>query len=296
MDALGAFLHAVTAGCAGDVGVWPWKISVTFRTASNSTEERGSSRVTWSTGTKSGRSCTAFLRSLDTLKIRYNEFITGTSTNTRIRCHQNAFRYFGGDPEEILYGNMKQVVTKRILKQEPPTLNRRLRILRGSPDSSPSFAGPTRGQTKGKAERTVRFVRDNPMVGIRYSSLADSNGQATTKEIPFERLNMEGLGALSGSTSSTKSTGCGYKKTASSLTPAIRTLFPEYVGKDVAVGASMLAVYYEGKQIKDMVVVPQHDRMLKATPHHSKHRLACRFSVIAHSFRWSMVRWTALNL
>ena len=101
---------------------------------------------------------------------------------------------------------MKQVVTKRILKQEPPTLNLRLRILRGSPDSSPSFAGPTRGQTKGKAERTVRFVRDNPMVGIRYSSLADSNGQATTKEIPFERLNMEGLGALSGSTSSTKST------------------------------------------------------------------------------------------
>ena len=31
------------------------------------------------------------------------------STNTLIRCHQNAFRYFGGYPEEILYDNMKQV-------------------------------------------------------------------------------------------------------------------------------------------------------------------------------------------
>ena len=37
------------------------------------------------------------------------------STNTLIRCHQNAFRYFGGNPEEILYDNMKQVVIKRLL-------------------------------------------------------------------------------------------------------------------------------------------------------------------------------------
>ena len=35
---------------------------------------------------------------------------------------------------------------------------------------------------------------------------------------------------------------------------------------------------------------------IKATPYHSKHRLACRFSVIEHSVRLSMVRWTALNL
>ena len=33
-----------------------------------------------------------------------------------IRCHQNAFRYFGGYPEEILYDKMKQVVIKRLLK------------------------------------------------------------------------------------------------------------------------------------------------------------------------------------
>ncbi len=63
-----------------------------------------------------------------------------------------------------------------------------------------------RGQTKGKVERTVQFVRDNFMVGIKYNSLADLNGQAlawcnkvngkvhaTTNEIPFERLKKEGL-------------------------------------------------------------------------------------------------------
>ena len=51
-------------------------------------------------------------------RMRYIEFVTDMSTNTLIRCHQNAFRYFGGYPEEILYDNMKQVVVKRLLKQE----------------------------------------------------------------------------------------------------------------------------------------------------------------------------------
>ena len=35
---------------------------------------------------------------------------------------QNAFWYFGGYPEDILYDNMKQVVIKRLLKQEDSTL------------------------------------------------------------------------------------------------------------------------------------------------------------------------------
>ena len=53
------------------------------------------------------------------------------STNTLIRCHQNAFRYFGGYPEEILYDNMKQVVIKRLLKQEDSTLNRQFEDFAG---------------------------------------------------------------------------------------------------------------------------------------------------------------------
>ena len=40
--------------------------------------------------------------------MRYIEFVTDMSTNTLIRCHQNAFRYFGGYPKEILYDNMSQ--------------------------------------------------------------------------------------------------------------------------------------------------------------------------------------------
>ena len=199
-----------------------------------------------------------FLMILGYSRMRYIEFVTDMSTNTLIRCRQNAFRYFGGYPEEILYDNMKQVVIKRLLKQEDSTLNRQFEDFAGFYGFKPILCRPYRGQTKGKVERTVQFVRDNFMVGIKYDNLPDLNGQAqawcnkvngkvhaTTNEIPFERLKSERLNPLR----------------------------REYIGKDVAVVAleSMLAAYYEGKQIalhrisyqkKDMVVNPQYYRRL----------------------------------
>jgi len=42
----------------------------------------------------------------------------------------------------------------------------------------PVLCRPYRGQTRGKVERTVQFVWDNFMVGIKYNSLDDLNGQA----------------------------------------------------------------------------------------------------------------------
>ncbi len=59
-----------------------------------------------------------FLVILAYSRMRCIKFVTDMSTDTLIRCHQNAFRYVGGYPEEILYDNMKQVVIKQILKQE----------------------------------------------------------------------------------------------------------------------------------------------------------------------------------
>jgi transposase len=150
-----------------------------------------------------------FLLILGCSRMRYIEFVTDMSTNTMIRCHANAFRYFGGYPEEILYDNMKQVVIKRLLKQEDSTLNRQFEDFAGFYGFKPILCRPYRGQTKGKAERTVSYVRDNFMVGIKYNSLDDLNGQAlawcnkvngkvhgTTGEIPFERLKKEGLNPL----------------------------------------------------------------------------------------------------
>ncbi len=228
-----------------------------------------------------------FLMILGYSRMRYIEFVTDMSTNTLIRCHQSAFRYFGGYPEEILYDNMKQVVIKRLLEQEDSTLNRQFEGFAGFYGFKPILCRPYRGQTKGKVERTVQFVRDNFMAGIRYESLSDLNGQAlawcnkangkahaTTNEIPFERLKAERLSPLRREYIIDKINLRRVQKDCLISYAGNHYSVPaEYIGKDVAVVTldSMLAAYYEGKQIalhrisyqkKDMVVNPQHYRRL----------------------------------
>ncbi len=96
---------------------------------------------------------------------------------------------------------MKQVVIKRLLRQDESTLNRQFEDFAGFYGFKLILCRPYRGQTKGKIERTVSFVRDNFFVGIKYGSLDDLNGQAlawcnkvnakehaTTGEVPFERI------------------------------------------------------------------------------------------------------------
>lgn len=91
-----------------------------------------------------------FLMILGYSRMRYIEFVTDMSTQTLIRCHLNAFDYFGGYPEEILYDNMKQVVDKRLLKQKDSTLNKTFEDFAGFFNFKPVLCRPYRGQTKGK--------------------------------------------------------------------------------------------------------------------------------------------------
>lgn len=228
-----------------------------------------------------------FLMILGYSRIRYIEFVTDMSTNTLIRCHQNAFRYMGGYPQEILYDNMKQVVVKRLLKQEDSTLNSQFEDFAGFYGFKPVLCRPYRGQTKGKVERTVAFVRDNFMTGIQYNSLNDLNGQAlswcnkvnakehaTTGEIPFHRLREEPLSPLSREYIMDKINLRRVEKDCLISFAGNKYSVPaEYVGRDVAVVGldNMLAAYYEGKQIalhkisyqtKDMVVNPKHYQKL----------------------------------
>jgi transposase len=224
-----------------------------------------------------------FLLILGYSRMRYIEFVTDMNTNTMICCHANAFRYFGGYPEEILYDNMKQVVIKRLLKQEDSTLNRQFEDFAGFYGFKPVLCRPYRGQTKGKVERTVQYVRDNFMVGIRYDSLDDLNGQAlawcnkvngkvhaTTGEIPFERLKKEGLNPLKREYIIDKINLRRVQKDCLiSYNGSQYSVPSEYAGKDVAVVGldNMLAAYHEGKQIAlHRISYQKHDMVVNA--HH----------------------------
>lgn len=198
-------------------------------------------------------------------RMRYIEFVTDMSTSTLIRCHVNAFRYFGGYPDEILYDNMKQVVVKRLLKQADSELNRQFEDFAGFYGYKPVLCRPYRGQTKGKVERTVAYVRDNFMTGIKYNSLDDLNGQAyawcnkvnskvhgTTNERPIDRLRDEMLSTIKREYIIDKINLRRVEKDCLISYAGNKYSVPaEYVGKDVAVIVleNMLAAYFEGKQI-----------------------------------------------
>jgi len=228
-----------------------------------------------------------FLMILGYSRMRYIEFVTDMTTTTLIRCHINAFRYFGGYPAEILYDNMKQVVIKRLLKQEDSTLNSQFEDFAGFYGFKPILCRPYRGQTKGKVERTVSYVRDNFMVGIKYDSLADLNRQAmnwlikangkihaTTGEIPQQRLLKERLNPLLREYIIDKINLRKVEKDCLISYSNNKYSVPsEYVGKYVTVVVldNMLAAYYEGKQIalhrlsydkNDMVVNKNHYRQI----------------------------------
>lgn len=228
-----------------------------------------------------------FLMILGYSRTRYIEFVTDMTTNTLIRCHINAFRYFGGYPEEILYDNMKQVVVKRLLKQEDSELNKQFEDFAGFYGYRPVLCRPYRGQTKGKVERTVAYVRDNFMTGIKYDSLEDLNNQAvlwcnkvnnkvhgTTNEIPFERLPKEKLQPLKREYIIDKINLRRVEKDCLISYAGNKYSVPaEYIGMDVAVIVldNMLAAYHQGKQISlhrlsynknDMVVNKEHYKKL----------------------------------
>ena len=58
----------------------------------------------------------AFSMILGYSRVRYAEFTTDISTRNVIRMHLNAFHFFGGYTDTILYDNMKQIILERKLK------------------------------------------------------------------------------------------------------------------------------------------------------------------------------------
>src|SRR5690606_26878908 len=91
-------------------------------------------------------------------RMRYAEFTLQVDVHTLIRCHLNAFQYFGGYPQEILYDNMKQIVLKRGLKSSDSDWNSKFEDFFTHYGFVPRLCRPYRPQTKGKIENTVGFL------------------------------------------------------------------------------------------------------------------------------------------
>ena len=119
---------------------------------------------------------------------------------------EDAFVYFGGVPQELLFDQMKAVIT-RDLRLEGGALIRNAEFLRFAQHwgFTPRACRPYRAQTKGKVERPVRYVRGNFVYGRTFLHDADLDHQrhhwlervanvrvhATTRERPRDRFDRE---------------------------------------------------------------------------------------------------------
>ncbi len=131
----------------------------------------------------------------------YIEFTTSMKREWLLKCHVNAFEYFGGMPECVLYDNMSQII------DVGGGWNREFMDFADHYGFIPRRCRPYRARTKGKVERAIQYVKMNFLPERVFSSLADANAQArhwmeytancrihgTTGERPCVRLREENL-------------------------------------------------------------------------------------------------------
>jgi transposase len=119
---------------------------------------------------------------------------------------EDAFVSFGGVPQELLFDQMKAVIT-RDLRLEGGALVRNAEFLRFAHHwgFTPRACRPYRAQTKGKVERPVRYLRGNFVYGRTFLHDADLDQQrqgwldqvanvrlhGTTRERPRDRFDRE---------------------------------------------------------------------------------------------------------
>ena len=136
-------------------------------------------------------------------RLLWVQFYPRQDMRTLIRGLEAAFGFFGGVAHEILFDQMKAVIT-RDLRGEGGSLVRNAEFLRFSAHWGfrPRACRPYRAQTKGKVERPISYVRQSLVYGRSFAGDADLNARAewwlrtvanvrihgTTGERPIGRL------------------------------------------------------------------------------------------------------------
>jgi len=163
----------------------------------------GTQRIVW----RDGR-CQRlyfFVMVLGYSRAMYVEYTERQDFATLVRCHQNAFRAFGGYvPHEILYDNMKTVVKEHI--DGNVVFQEKFLLFARAYGFVPDACWPYWPQTKGKVERPVGFVRGRFFTGREFRDLEDLNMRCTmwveeqnmrihgtTQERPSDRLEKDRL-------------------------------------------------------------------------------------------------------
>jgi transposase len=226
-------------------------------------------------------------------RMLYVEFTSSMKLPTLMRCHLNAFDFFGGWTREILYDNMKQI------RLAPGELHPWFVDFAAHYGFAIKTHRVRRPRTKGKVERMVHYVKDAFLNGSSFRDFADLNAQvqhwlantancrvhATTRQRPIDLWKQEQLLALD---SAARYPVCEFVSRKAGFDGFVRfqrsrySLPPEYAGQTVLIGQReqrivirsrdlILAEHLPAQKAGETVADPTHVAALwKLSLHHAK--------------------------
>lgn len=223
----------------------------------------------------------AFVMVLGFSRMLFVEFTSSMELPELLRCHQQAFAFFGGWPRELLYDNMAQVRLPHSAQWNPLFLDFAQHY-----GFTPRTCRVRRPRTKGKVERAIGYLQSSFLAGRTFADLADLNAQgrhwldhtanvrlhATTGQRPVDLLPQEGLLPLSTATPYPVRQRSARKVSAEALVHFDRSTYsvpPEHVGRTVLVeehgselrircGEVILAEHRRAERPGSQVVTPEH--------------------------------------
>lgn len=118
-----------------------------------------------------------FLMVLCFSRLLYIEFTQSEKFEEFIRCHENAFRFFGGlVPQECWYDNLTSAVTDRM--GSLVRFNSRFMAYMGHHGIRPHACNPARGNEKGRVEGGVKLIRSSFWPARTFTDFSDLCRQA----------------------------------------------------------------------------------------------------------------------
>lgn len=119
-------------------------------------------QVDWCVLRRGKQPLSAFVATLGYSRMTYVEFVSSEKFDVLRQCHINAFEYFGGVTNDVLYDNMKTVVLTRDHYGEGfHRFHPGLWQFAKEYGFRPRLCRPYRAQTKGKVERFNRYLRNS---------------------------------------------------------------------------------------------------------------------------------------
>lgn len=132
-------------------------------------------QVDWAEFRRGPERLSAFIATLGFSRMSYVEFVQEQKVDTLLACLCNAFEFFNGVTQQILFDNMKTVViTRNYYGEGLHRFHAKLWDFAKHYGFVPKLCAPYRAQTKGKVERFIGYLRRSFYVPLK-ALLAQAN-------------------------------------------------------------------------------------------------------------------------